>query len=309
MVLAVLVAHAVSLLFRRRSEVPWRFVSLAAGTIAVLLVPLFTLLLRRGTGGTDWIPRTSLRGIQQTYEALAGGSRALLLVALVACAVASVAAIRSWRRAGRGAESWRYALLLASVTIPTLVLVAVSFVKHLYVPRYLIGMLPAFVILAAVGIVAMRPRWLGIAFTVGLLALNIHVMDTWLGTDTVTVHTTVTREDWRGAVDYVRAHARPTDTVVLQPGYTSIPWNYYTSRSGARPAPTLAAFDGANRDYVDADAVHDLADRHDRIWVILSQAAPGVRADVRTALDASYDLASARRFVGEIDVLRYDARG
>ncbi len=172
LVLFVLAAHLLSLLTLQKSEVRWRSVVVAAGGFTLAVIPLFAAILRRGSGGMDWITPTTWARVQNTFEMFACGTGYLLLAELVACVFAFRAALRTWAHSGRGIEAWRYTLLIAWLVVPVIGLLLVSVVQPLFIERYMIGALPALVILTAVGITSMRPPQLAAGFLVALVVLN-----------------------------------------------------------------------------------------------------------------------------------------
>ncbi|MEX1006724.1 MAG: glycosyltransferase family 39 protein [Acidimicrobiia bacterium] len=308
LVLFVVAGHALSLLALQKSDVRWRSVLVAAGGFTLAMIPLFAAILRRGGSGLDWIKPVTWARVQHTFEMFAGGTGYLLLAALVACAFAFRAALRTWAHSGRGIDAWRYTLLITWLFVPMIGILLVSFVRPLFVNRYMIGALPAFVILTAAGITAMRPRQLAAGYLVALVVLSAVVLVDWLGSDTTTAHTGVPREDWRGAVTYVLAHAGSGDAVVVQPRHLETAWEYYFRRHGSpRDAPVLA-LGGPFEDFADDQRVRSISERHDRVWLVMSHLNSKERRHVLANFGARYDHAARHRFTGRIDVLRHDAR-
>jgi hypothetical protein len=301
--LAVVVAQGLSLLFLRRDQVSRRGLLLAAGVVAVGLLPLGALLLRYGAGSTTWIPPTSFDEFVETLESLAGGTRWLLAVTGVACAVALVAAVRTWTSSGRGPGSWRYGLLVCWLVVPFVLVTLVSLRRHVFLVRYFVGVLPAVVILAAVGIVAMKPRWFAALFLAGLVALNVAVLADWLSSDVRTANTGVAREDWRGAVHHVVRSAGTDDAVVFQFGHLELVWSYY-----ARGHDTPRLVSDPTWDRFDESRVASIPPGHPHVWVLVSHVDPARQRLVRDLFARRYDLGATREFDGDIDVLRYDAR-
>ncbi len=308
-VLLVVAAHALSLLALQKPEIRWRFVLVAAGGFALVVIPLFAAILRRGGGGLDWITSTTWSRVRDTFEMFAGGTGLLLLAALVPCAFAFRAAWRTWSHSGRGIEAWRYALLITWLFVPVIGILLFSVVRPLFINRYMIGALPALVILVAAGVTAIRPWQLAAAFLAALVVLNGVVLVNWLGSDTTTAHTGVPREDWRGAVAYVLAHANHDDAVVVQPRHLESAWQYYLRRNGSpRDAPVLAlAESGRFEDFADRQQVQAVSEQHDRVWLVTAHLMGDQGRQVRAKFGVTHDLVATRRFTGQLDVLRYDA--
>ena len=310
LVLFVLAAHALSLLALRKSELRWRSIVVALGVFSLAAIPLFAAIARRGDSGVAWISPTSWTRVQHTLEMLAGGTGYLLLAALVACVFAFRSAVRSWAQFGRGVEAWRYTLLIAWLVLPVIGLLLVSVVHPLFVDRYLIGSLPALVILTAVGITSMRPPQLAAGFLVALVVLNGVVLVNWLESETATAHTGVPREDWRGAVALVLTDAARDDAVVVQPRDLEVAWEYYVRQRGSPGnAPVLVlAQGGPFEDYVNAQQVRSVSEHHDRVWLVIAHTDSSHRQDVVKKFGARYNLVATHRFAGQVEVLRYDAR-
>ena len=75
---------------------------------------------------------------------------------------------------------WSAYFCLAWLTIPWLFVVGGSLLwRPMLVPRYMILTLPALVLLAAAGLVAIRPRWLLAVVLVGFLALSVQGLRWW----------------------------------------------------------------------------------------------------------------------------------
>jgi mannosyltransferase len=137
-----------------------------------------------------------------------------LLPVLVLCIVAAVVPSR------RAPRSPALLLLLALALVPaTLGYLASLLTQPVLIDRYLIGSLPAIVVLAAIGVT----RWpIGRR---GLLA----------AAEIATVFSVVTmnsglmphREDWRAAAKDVRAQWRRGDCVATYPSWDSQVWRYY----------------------------------------------------------------------------------
>jgi mannosyltransferase len=308
--LFVIAGHALSLLALPKAKVRWRAVLVAAGCLTLVVIPLaVAIVLHGGSGGLSWIKPTTVAAVQNTFEMFAGGTGYLLLAAIVASAFAFRAALGAWARSGRGIEAWRYTLPFTWLFVPVIGMLVISTETPLFVDRYMIGALPALVILTAVGITAMRPWQLAAGFLVALVVLNGVVLVNWLGSDTATAHTGVPREDWRGAVGYVLAHAVAGDAVAVQPRHLELAWDYYFRQHGSpRDAPTLPLGVFPWENFADGRQVRSISAHHDRLWLVMAHADDNARRQVRATFGARYALSATRRFTGQIDVLRYDAR-
>lgn len=162
------------------------------------------------------------------------------------------------------------ALLVASIAIMPLVLIVLLGIARWAFPKYLIYMLPLYLTLAAVGLEEVRlsyarlaaaPRWVGIAFALGGVALLVLAAAPGLAAEYDRME-----RDWRGAVQDVAARAAEGDVMVslaldLPDGFNQggLVLPYYLDR--AFDEYTLLA----SRNLVVED-VAGLAQRTDDVW-------------------------------------------
>ena len=124
-----------------------------------IVLPLFLLLLLGSRDQVDWIAPVGLDTFVEFVSDVAGRhhmvpAMAIAVVAGVAC-VGGVAA----RAITRRLTNWERALLIVWLLAPPLILGLVSLGWPLFRPRYLIGCVPAYAIVASVGVVALTRRW------------------------------------------------------------------------------------------------------------------------------------------------------
>jgi len=126
--------------------------------------------MRGVAGQVGWIVPLSWDQLAQVFVAFSGGARPLLVPAAVGAVVAARAA---WRG---GERAFGAALALAWALGPVALAVAVSAVKPLLVPRYLLVALPGFALLLALGLLALRrPRWIALATAVAAVLALVEV--------------------------------------------------------------------------------------------------------------------------------------
>lgn len=104
-------------------------------------------------------------------------------------------------------RAFGHGLLLAVVLGTILVAELVSLLKPIMFVRYLVGILPAFALLLAQGVVAGRPRWVGAGALVLLLAVSAWTDRTILGESW--------RPDFRTPTALIRAQGAPGEVVLL----------------------------------------------------------------------------------------------
>jgi len=148
----------------------------AMSAVAMSAVPLAILVRRQGTAQVQWIPPLDGRQLAEAVSLLTGAGTeygwARLALAVVVSAAVALGVARAWtgmRQGPPGTSSVCYAVALAWLVVPTVSALLVSVARPMLVPRYLLVVLPAAVLLAAVGLqAALRParapsywaRWL-----------------------------------------------------------------------------------------------------------------------------------------------------
>jgi hypothetical protein len=307
----VLIAHAASLAFLPRQDLPRRSLLGAGASVGVLLLPLGMFLARTDAGQIAWVKPPSGWEVLQVLWALAGiGSE--VAVYLVLAGVALGAGAAAWRARGRSFEVWRYALPALWLVLPLIAALAVSVAKPVLVDRYLLVSLPAFVLLAAVGLERLPAGWagrrLGLA---GVLVLAV--------SGVLLYHVAFKKEDWRGTTGFLLAEGRPGDAVIFYPPYVRRPFDYYAARLVEHRAPGGETRRSAgdvvfpSESYAelvpDSALVAGLPERYSRVRVVLSHVgSSGSDRDVVGRLDADLTRAfgppDTTRFQ-EIKVLLY----
>ncbi|HEX3132152.1 MAG TPA: glycosyltransferase family 39 protein, partial [Planctomycetota bacterium] len=134
------VAHAMSLAWRERGTIPWRQVLVSTSVIAVLLIPQ-ALFHPPSMAQLDWLDRPDVQAVVNVGTTFAGGRSRLLLyglaMGLTLVFVRRVAAQSSER-------SWALWFMICWLVVPVAAALAASLlVKPVFLPKYLIGSLPA----------------------------------------------------------------------------------------------------------------------------------------------------------------------
>ena len=207
---------------RRARWRPW-LASLAALTLPYLplLAWQLPLLAQPGETGYAFVPLQDM-----TLSLLAGYSLgvvqepapwvlALFLLPLL------LSGLLPWRRG--------WAMLLCWLLVPIVAFFALTLVRPMYTARYLIFVLPAYLLLVAGGLlaVARRSRVLGIALALAILALNGRGL--WLQARTPL------KADFRGATAYLRQNMAPGDLILFQIPYGRHSFEYYVARPELLP--------------------------------------------------------------------------
>jgi uncharacterized membrane protein len=263
----------VSLLFLPRQRVPWRSLITSSAAVVFLASPLLLFAATQGPGPISWVQKPTAESVSVLFYSLAGGGGLpfLTLAYFVSCVGACVCFWKVWRSAGRSVAAWRIAVILASLLVPTALALALSFGTPMLVPRFLIICQPALVLLAAIGLSEIRPRWLleAALAIVALLALQavIHY-------DRYPTRSEPGRGDWSAAAHYVRLKAEPRDALIYYPWNCRLPFDYLGRNSPASAADPAIIYptDWVNTQLTRAapnrSQLQELATRYDRVWLV-----------------------------------------
>jgi mannosyltransferase len=242
--LLILVAHGVTLLLtdargqvaqgRRIGRIPLRW--LAASAVAVIVLGPLLDVAHREQKQIAWVVRPDFKTIEKLVSDFAGSRALVLPVALLALAGIVAACL---------ADNWRplnpAAIALPWLVVPPFLLIGGSFIKPVYVERYVEFCLPALAILVGAGLVGLvrlaagqrfiRPglAWLPPA-AAGLVIAGLAVM--LVGPQGAIRQTAARPDDLRLASAIVAANEQPGDVVFY------IPVNMHVLGTGY-PAPFL----------------------------------------------------------------------
>jgi mannosyltransferase len=279
---AVLVvpAQLVTVLWNRRAL---RQLAAALVAIAALCVPLVVLAFRRGSGQLFWLPRPTLTGEKEVFQALTGAGlqpnfhatatmTLLLLATLVLLLWAAGSILAGLRRGPRDGASWAPTLILSWLVFPVaFAWIESYFGQPILLPRNLLACAPAAAILLAYGFANARvPRPLALAGLLAILVLRVLQLAPSYG---------VSPEDWRAASTHVLAAARPADCVAFYPADGRMAFRYSLGHAAIARAPRAvlpAAPWGKDRVYVEDYATLSqsqlvrVAATCPRLWLVAS---------------------------------------
>jgi uncharacterized membrane protein len=215
----VLLAHGTSLAFFDRRRVPWKHVFVSMAVIGLCLAPLALFALTH-PGKAGGIAKPTRQDIFGLFYTLAGadptGAKPLLLAYGLACMISIWVALTR--------RDWRYWFLLTWFGLPIALTLAVSVIKPLFVPYYLIVCLPPLVLLVASGLSTI-PRWafaIALIVTVGMALYEDHRY----------YERVRTKKDWRAAIVYAVTRALPGDSLFFYPVYFRQVYDYYRPATG-----------------------------------------------------------------------------
>ena len=260
-------------LFLFRADRTARFrLTVCIAVVASLSLPAVILAMLGDHGQVGWIPTTTGTEVIRTFAMFAGvywGSLSVVPNWLLFATYLAIIAIAG----SRASEDERPAVgfLLLSVVTPVVIALLVSIFKPLFVYRYLLICQPFFVLVAAVGLTRIKPRSVTVAITILIVALSL--------SEDRTFYRSGSKQDWRGAINFVGANAKPGDVLLVFPEWNKSPVDYYVGRlNGAADfrviTDRLHSLDGTGgasnhqadnlRSFLTAHSI----DSYTRVWIV-----------------------------------------
>ncbi len=274
--LLTIAAHAVALMLRGHPGIPKAKAISAVAVMIALMAPL-VLFRPANLGQVDHLNRPDL-GELYMMSLIFGSGKGQLLIAAICLTVLFVAVLRAAPQrgdAGGGfSRRWSVGFLLALVLVPMLIAVSFSLlVKPMLIPKYLIGCLPAYVILIAAGAAQLRVRW---ATTVVVCMFGFLVINGLR-------HGFSSGGQWRDVASSLVARAQPADAVICYPFFALKPINHYLDRlpAGAQRVTVRSIATGpyhpgggARDPDPDMAEIRQLARDHDCVWIVVAMMFP-----------------------------------
>ena len=218
----------------RKGVFPWRRFLISSGIIVVLAIPAVLFVATKNRGQVSWVQPTTWRDLYDLAILLSGRSGlALLLLSATGLGLALVRMLRLPAREGTQLF-WGDALVWMWLVVPVTMTVAISMLKPMFVARYLIFCLPAFVLLVAAGLDVIRPRWLMAGVLLAVTGLSLRGV-----TDYYRTGFDPPEQDWRGAVHYMLSQTQPGDAVLFYHPLARLAYEYYRPRWPQSPAPVV----------------------------------------------------------------------
>jgi mannosyltransferase len=319
--LFVLTAFALSMAFPRPYCIRTRTVVMVALLFEHLTAPMaLFVLLQHGGSQLAWLHRPALSDISEFLLLLTGqGGVFLVVIYLSLAGVALVYPAESDRpdsdsekEKEKEKEKWGLRLLLLWLILPPLLTLAVSAIKPLFSPRYMILCVPALVLLASAGVTRLHKlpaprRWAGAAGLILLMTLS-----GW-GSYEYFANFAAENTDWRSAVNYILESQQQGDGVVIY-GSHALCYLYYVGRAENQHKVATApdvVYPPDPRRPVSRDEISSDTLGRQRIWLLLhdEQDKPDELAIVESTLAGQrFQPQEKRVFPGKIliTVVRYD---
>lgn len=262
-------------LLRQQLRSAWRAISIA-------VLPLLVFVIKTGAGPIRWIKRPGMRDLLLFFEHLSGNSGWILpALFLIACIATVVPVRRTLFRRDQGWETWRTQFLIAWLVGPITLTVLLSFVRPVFLDRYLIFCLPALLALVSASVSGIRNSLFRFASVTLILFLGMQ------GVSFVYGHDFDAERDASGtATNFILDHAQVGDGIIFYIPSTRIPYEFFRSlRAGQNTASPsyhgdmgpeiLFPHNGVGLDYRDftgkptAELVRAGAASHSRVWVMM----------------------------------------
>lgn len=282
----VLLAQCVALVLWRpaRAElIRQAFLMLAVG---VLGIPLFLFAAVHKTGPISWVEPVTGKDVYHFFTYLSGSGLKFGL-SMVAVALAATDYWRKRHREEYDRMEWSFLLLAMWLLVPIVTTLLISIWKPVFSPRFLMIVLPAFVLLVGKGVAGIRPAWAEYMVAGALLLSNATALSGYYRQPGI--------EDWRSTVAYLQREVQPADSIVINnPSFREI--LNYSFREFRTEPPT--------RNIIPGPASEDLLRRSDHTWVVWCHPDASEEAGM-SALKAKFGAREAVQFVG-IVIVEFD---
>lgn len=267
----IILVHIVSLVFLPRDNIDWKGIIFSTALIFVCSIPLLVFISVRDIGQISWIYKPGLGNIKLLFFAFSGWAKAGLAFAYyLFSAVALIFFLKT--RLGRrtSLQVWRESFPIIWFLFPIASTFAVSMIKPMFIDKYLIVSLPAFILCIAVGVSKLKNLWTVIAVTVILSGFSTKAtLDTYEGQK---------KEEWREICELVLSLGKPDDALIFINPYSRVPFHYYRQKQPFRKMPGYVYppnIPGTERGEwtsrvpkLNAALLRELALRHRRMWVV-----------------------------------------
>lgn len=247
-------------------------------TIGVAVLPLLIFVAKTGAGPIKWIQRPGVLDLLHLSIYITNG---FPIVYFLACLATLVRLKKNLLARDGNWETWRVHFLFLWMLFPVVLTLLLSFARPVFLPRYMIFCLPAFLILTAAGLMSVPSKWLAALLVAGTVLLSARTIPY------VYAHDFDTERDASGAAtNFILSHAQAGDAVIFHIAATRVPYEFFRSvRSGENTAsPDFATAlgpeilfprHGAGLDYRDftgkptAEFLRGALPDHPRVWVML----------------------------------------
>ena len=309
----VLAALALSILFPKPYRVSTRNILISAILFEHLVAPMALFVLLHHSNQINWISRPSFEEFFAFLQLLTSqGGKILVVVYLGLCGLAFLSPPGGKRS---DPESWGLRLLALWLVLPPLLTLAVSPIKPLFDPGFMVMCVPALVMLAARGLIKLSAvpavrYWAATAALVLITVLSL------VSTTRPPTYKIALNADWRSAVGYVLVNQRPGDGVVFCVP-NDYPYLYYSHRALRQDTVTAmpdVLYPADPWEPLSREEVEKVTSGRQRVWLILHNEKfdPSETTTIESTLDENFKVVDEHVFSGEaipITVKLYTATG
>jgi mannosyltransferase len=266
----VLAAHAISILFPKPYRVSTRNILLTAILFEHLIAPMaIFVLINLRSSQLNWVVQPSWQEFWGFLQLLTSqGGKVLVVLYFTLCSLAffSPAGVEKSEK-----EGWSLRLMALWLILPPVLTLAISPIKAIFDPGFMVVCVPALVMLAARGLtkftaVSFVRSWPAFAAFVVVMLLS-------LASNARPPRYPITRNaDWRSAVNYVLDHEEPGDGAVFYVPNV-YPYVYYARRAEERQHRASAApevlYPPNDWQPLSREEIKTVTSGHRRVWLIL----------------------------------------
>ncbi|HKW66557.1 MAG TPA: glycosyltransferase family 39 protein [Terriglobales bacterium] len=288
----------------RKRGLPWKQFLISSGIMVALAIPILLFVATKNRGQVGWVQPTRWREVYQLALLLSGRSGLVLLLICAASLVLALLRLMGLpERAGRQAV-WGEALVWMWLVLPLAITTVISIFKPMFVSRYFIFCLPAFLLLVATGLSIIRPRWLLAPVLLATMALSLRGVAEYYRTGF-----DPPEQDWRGAIHYMLSQTQSGDAVLFYHPLARLAYEYYRQRWPQYPAPGVVYPPRADARLLkgtqpDFDLLPQLPEHYRRLWVVEDWGPDPFTVRMQSIFAANYTKISERDF-SIIHVLLY----
>lgn len=300
----VITAQAFSVPFLPPKHIRTRRLLFAGMMIAAFITPIIYFILTKDTGQISWIPKPSLNQLKNLLMALSGdvGNKGYQTYAyLLPCAIAIAYALVTLVKTGRSIDTWRYAFAIFLFGVPILISFVFSFIKPIFLSKYLIVSMPGLVLLVWLGISSMKNKLVCSLMVALLCILSV--------TAIIKDYYPKEKENFRDSVSYIVSNSKPGDGIIIYFHYNIVPVEYYMNRFHRTGEPLDCAYPARFGEYKYLESQSDLSvqyleslnTKYERIWVFIRKVRklPGIDKEnnyIVTALRKNYTLKQEKKY-------------
>jgi mannosyltransferase len=276
----IMLVHAVLLLFLPRKEINWKSVIASAGFITALLSPLIVFVLKKDIGQISWVHTPNLDSLLLLLNFLTGinhtnygePSAAVIFsraAYLFLCAIPVIYLIHSCIRNKQSKNTWRYAFIVFWLFLPIILVYWVSMLKPIFHPRYLIIVLPGFILSAAFALTRLKIKWMSVTASALLIITGISI--------SLDSYEEIKKPNWRGIAEHINESSLSKDSILFIHGGSIVPFDYYWNKINIPPKNILygnpsgpySRLKNPNPPKLDSQWIENLSNRHQRIWFVI----------------------------------------